>query len=189
MSRKSRLLSITRSACSACRATACVTRFCRFSESEDERQTGVCVGGVHIKYKKTLILFLLFVSVLIAAGFTNSPSKRTIRYFNSHRAALEDNVLETIETGRASSKLDITFNYWDGEHPIIEYITVNRGIASASKYYGFFYSFDNEPVSFQNSNQPLAQISETEWTWDGEGDNHGIVRRLDTNWFYFEAEF
>lgn len=140
-----------------------------------------------MKHKKAPILFLLFACVLIVAGLANSPSKRTIRYFNSHRATLEDGILKTIETGRAASKLDITFNYWDGEHPIIEYMVVNRGIVSASKYYGFFYSFDNEPVSFQNSNQPLAQISETEWTWSGEGDNHGIVRRLDTNWFYFEA--
>lgn len=141
-----------------------------------------------MKHKKALILFLLFVCLLIVAGLANSPSKRTIRYFNRHRAILEDDILKTLETGQATSKLNITFNYWDGEYPIIEYIVVNRGIVPASEYYGFFYSFDNEPVSFQNSNLPLTQISEIEWIWNGKGDNHGTVRRLDTNWFYFEAE-
>lgn len=51
----------------------------------------------------------------------------------------------------------------------------------------FFYSFDNEPVPFQNADESLIPVSEQEWKWIGEGDNRGIVRRLDTNWFYFEA--
>ena len=64
---------------------------------------------------------------------------------------------------------------------------VNHRIVSASQYYGFFYSFDNEPVPFQNADESLIPVSEQEWKWIGEGDNRGIVRRLDTNWFYFEA--
>lgn len=140
-----------------------------------------------MKHKKAAVLLLLFVCVLIAVSVADTPEKRTIRYFHNHRAALEDDISNTIETGRAASKLNTTFNYWDGEHPIVEYIVVSRGIVSASRYYGFFYSFDNEPVSFQNSEEPLTPISEQEWEWSGEGDNHGIVRRLDANWFYFEA--
>ena len=70
---------------------------------------------------------------------------------------------------------------------IIEYLVVNHRIVSASQYYGFFYSFDNEPVPFQNADESLIPVSEQEWKWIGEGDNRGIVRRLDTNWFYCEA--
>ena len=140
-----------------------------------------------MKHKKAAVLLLLLVCVLIAASAANTPEKRTIRYFNSHRTTLEEDISNTIETGRASSRLNAEFNYWDGEHPIMEYIVVSSGIVPASKYYGFFYSFDNEPVSFQNSNEPLTPLSNQEWEWNGEGDNHGIVRRLDTNWFYFEA--
>ena len=140
-----------------------------------------------MKHKKGIALFLLLFCVVIVASVINTPEKRTIRYFNSHRATLEEDVLNTIETGQASSRLNVTCNYWDGEHPIVEYIVVNHGIVSASQYYGFFYSFDNEPVPFQNADESLIPVSEQEWKWIGEGDNRGIVRRLDTNWFYFEA--
>lgn len=140
-----------------------------------------------MKRKKAAVLFFLLVCVLIAVRAADTPEKRTMRYFNSHRAALEEDISNTAETGRASSKLNVTFNYWDGEHPIMEYIVVGSGIVPASRYYGFFYSFDNEPVSFQNSNESLTPLSDREWEWNGEGDNHGIVRRLDANWFYFEA--
>ena len=140
-----------------------------------------------MKHKKGIALLLLLFCVAIVVSAINTPEKRTIRYFNSHRIILEEDIMNTIETGQASSRLNITFNYWDGEHPIVEYIVVNSGIVSASQYYGFFYSFDNEPVSFQNADESLIPISEQEWNWIGEGDNRGIVRRLDTNWFYFEA--
>mgnify|MGYP000074529830 FL=1 len=140
-----------------------------------------------MKHKKGISLLLLLFCVVFVIGVINTPQKRTIRYFNNHRTTLEEDILSTIETGRTSSRLNITVNYWDGEHPIVEYIVVSRGIVSASKYYGFFYSFDNEPVSFQNANEVLIPISEQEWRWNGAGDNQGIVRRLDTNWFYFEA--
>ena len=142
--------------------------------------------------KATLALLSLFACLAIVAGigigvFAN-PENRTIRYFRNHRAALEADISNTAETGRASSSLDIPFNYWDGEHPIVEYIVVGRGLGSASRYYGFFYSFDDEPVAFQNAGAPLTPVSAQEWTWRGEGDNRGSVRRLDANWFYFEAE-
>ncbi len=140
-----------------------------------------------MKHKKGIALLLLLFCVAIVVSAINTPEKRTIRYFNSHRIILEEDIMNTIETGQASSRLNLTFNYWDGEHPIVEYIVVNSGIVSASQYYGFFYSFDNEPVSFQNADESLIPISEQEWNWIGEGDNRGIVRRLDTNWFYFEA--
>ena len=131
-----------------------------------------------MKHKKGIALLLLLFCVAIVVSAINTPEKRTIRYFNSHRIILEEDIMNTIETGQASSRLNLTFNYWDGEHPIVEYIVVNSGIVSASQYYGFFYSFDNEPVSFQNADESLIPISEQEWNWIGEGDNRGIVRSL-----------
>lgn len=140
-----------------------------------------------MKRKRMWILLLLFVCMAIAAGAANSPEKRTLRFFDRHREALEEDIAVCMETGQASSTLNLIFNYWDGAHPVVEYIAVSRGLGSASAYYGFFYSFDGEPVSFQNAGEPLTAVSEQEWTWNGDGDDHGLVRRLDVNWFYFEA--
>lgn len=140
-----------------------------------------------MKHKKVAALLVLFLCLIVVAGIANSPEKRTIRYFNKYREALEEELLNTAGTARVSEKLGIRFHYWDGVHPIAEYTVAGQGIVPASKYYGFFYSFDNEPVSFQNSNVPLVPVSKQEWKWSEEGGNHGIVRRLDENWFYFEA--
>lgn len=61
-----------------------------------------------MKHKKGIALFLLLFCVVIVASVINTPEKRTIRYFNSHRATLEEDVLNTIETGQASSRLNVT---------------------------------------------------------------------------------
>ena len=139
--------------------------------------------------RKILVISALIICAAVAAAVIfGSPEKRTLRYFNAHREALEEDILNFNETGHASSSLDITFNYWDGENPIVEYIVVGRGIVSASHYYGFFYSFSGEPAAFQNVDAELTETSGREWTWNGDGDNRGYVRRLDGNWFYFEAK-
>ncbi len=135
------------------------------------------------------IVTVLVIAALCAAVFlaVGDPEKRTLRYFDTHREALEQDVQSASETGRASTGLKITQNLWDGEHPILEYTVINGGIVTSSKYYGFFYSFDGEPAAFQNVDVPLVQTSPQEWTWSADGDNRGLVRRLDGNWFYFEA--
>ncbi|HBN83556.1 MAG TPA: hypothetical protein DDZ89_06885, partial [Clostridiales bacterium] len=56
----------------------------------------------------------------------------------------------------------ITINEWNGEHPIVEYIVISKGIVTASSYYGFFYSKDDVPVSFQNSRYGVVKTSHTE---------------------------
>lgn len=140
-----------------------------------------------MKHKKAFALLLL-CAVTAAAAAANTPEQKTIRCFNRHRETLESEIAECLETGRAGSELDLLCNYWDGEHPVVEYIAVRQGLVPASRYYGFFYSFDGSPVSFQNAGEPLTPVSEEAWTWRGAGDNHGLVRRLDANWFYFEAE-
>ena len=140
-----------------------------------------------MKRRKGIVFCLLLVCAALAAGRVSTPEQRTIRYFDRHRTALEEDALRTVETGRVSGRAGITVQYWDGAHPVVEYVVVSRGIVSASKYYGFFYSPEDEPVSFQNTGEPLTGISAQESEWHGQGDDYGMVRRLDTNWFYFEA--
>ena len=146
------------------------------------------MGRFDVKRRKAAALFLLVLCAAMAVSMLNTPEKRTLRMFTRHREALEDEVSTYMERGRMGSELGLTFNYWDGEQPIVEYIAVSRRAASASRYYGFFYSFDGEPVSFQNAGESLTPVSKETWEWSGAGGHYGLVRRLNTNWFYFEAE-
>ena len=133
-----------------------------------------------------LIAAVLCAAVLIAA-LRSTPEQQTLRWLDRNRAELTQYAAAACAGAPMRSVGRGTANYWDGEHPIVEYIVVSRGIVPASSYCGVFYSPDGVPVSFQNSGETLSPVSDTEWTWQGEGDNHGTVRALGENWFYFEA--
>ena len=131
----------------------------------------------------------LALCALAAALIFNTPERRTVRFFERHREILEEDAAAAREGGRAASRLDLTVNLWEGEHPILEYIVVSTGLAPSSRYHGFFYSFDGVPAAFQNADAALRAAADGAWEWRGAGDNHGRVRRLEGNWFYFEASF
>lgn len=40
-----------------------------------------------------------------------------------------------------------------------------------------------------NGEDLLIPISDRKWEWKGKGDNKGVVRKIESNWFYFEASF
>ena len=76
-----------------------------------------------------------------------------------------------------------------GEHDIVQFFYSGFGIAPATKYYGFYYSEDDEPAAFQNINITLVEKGKNEWEWSDGTDNGGITIRIKENWFYYEAWF
>ena len=102
----------------------------------------------------------------------SNPKRKTLNYFQSNKATL---IRDIEENEMPTCSLDLPFNDWQGEHPIMEYIVNRQGIVPFSKYHGFFYSYDGEPVAFQNAKIDLVSISETKWKWHGKGDNQGYV--------------
>ena len=67
-----------------------------------------------MKHKKLIILSLIFMCVMITAIVTNTPEQKTIRYFNSHRAALEDAVLHHMGAGLTIvHRLDANWIYFE----------------------------------------------------------------------------
>lgn len=138
--------------------------------------------------KRTKYICIIWIVILgiMTVGFISSPKRKTLNFFHTHKDILTN---EIRENKIPTCSVDITCNFWDGDHPIMEYIVESNGIVPSSKYCGFFYSYDGIPVSFQNSNVKLVPISENKWEWHDKGDNHGYVEWLEENWFYFEASF
>lgn len=136
--------------------------------------------------KKIITTTLCLVFVMFLVGCSATPDKRVMRYYDKHIAELKDNIESHFADGTPLSfpSIGVTVNKWDGEHIIIEYVV--KGVGS-SQYVGFFYSKDDVPVSFQNVGEEMNEISDTEWEWHGEGDNHGYVCKIEPYWFYFEA--
>lgn len=138
-----------------------------------------------MKKKGLIVIALIFLAG--AALFFSTPERRAAGYFYRHMEELEENAARWQAGEPLSHDPRLTVNVWDGEHEIVEYIVVSRGLVPSGSYYGFFYSPDGVPVSFQNSGEKLLRRSQYEWVWQGEGDNHGYVELLRPNWYYFEA--
>ena len=142
--------------------------------------------------KKTIITLAVIISIILLIVIVrtiNSPESVTMRYFNAHIEELKAESIEYENNGRISASIDIKRSIWCGEHTIIEYTILSKGFASSSQYYGVFYSPDDVPVSFQNSNIALVQLSNDVWEWKEAGDNRGLVKKMEDNWYYFEASF
>ncbi len=78
-----------------------------------------------------------------------------------------------------------SFNQWTGEHEMVEFTL----FAFGDTYYGCYYSPDGVPLGFQNTQQELILDGDGSWTWQAEGDNHGLTRLISDRWYYFEASF
>lgn len=135
--------------------------------------------------KKGWILVLAFAAGAVL--LLSSPERRTKLYFYRHLTELEAEIVQYQAGERLSFDPKLTVNIWSGEHEIVEYLVTGRGFGPSCSYYGFFYSPDGTPVSFQNSGQKLTRQGQYEWTWQGEGDNRGYVELLRPGWYYFQA--
>lgn len=56
-------------------------------------------------------------------------------------------------------------------------------------YYGCYYSPDNVPLAFQNTDVELTQNGHNYWEWSAEGDNHGETSKIMDCWYFFKASF
>lgn len=61
-------------------------------------------------------------------------------------------------------------------------------VKSLSKQYsGFYYSQNDIPFAFQNTNNELKKENYNTWSWK-DGNNGGITIKIKNNWYYYEAK-
>ena len=84
-----------------------------------------------------LLAAVLCAAVLIAA-FWRTPEQRTLRWLDRNRAELTQAAHNACAGAPMRAAGRVNAHYWDGEHPIVEYTVVSRGIVSASTYCGIF---------------------------------------------------
>lgn len=120
-----------------------------------------------------------------------SPYKEISKYVTQNEATLRmdcERYLEQKYVNQSDDEVKATGIY-KGDTDIVQYDFSGKGIAPASIYYGFYYSPDDIPVPYDNADYDLELKSADEWTWDGVGDNGGIIRKICENWYYYEAWF
>ncbi len=138
------------------------------------------------KSARTWIAMILLGSLVGLSAAQCSPDRRVRRYVEAHRDALQAAADLHFEQGEHLSYSGefLAVNDWPGRHPMVEYLLFTTGPG----YYGFYYSPDDVPLSFQNTDCLLSETA-TGWQWQSESGNHGSTRRISPCWYYFEAFF
>ena len=141
----------------------------------------------HKKFGWGLLAVLLLV---LCIGLFRTPSPQ--RVYEKNKEALEAVVQQYLEDGTVGyPPMDgvTTVNLWRGENTILEFMTSGFGIAPASRYRGFYYSVNGAPAAFQGVEVKLEQQEDGWWEWCGTGDNGGRTKKIEGNWYVFEAHF
>lgn len=136
------------------------------------------------------ILALVCVLVLCAAFVIRTDAfqkTNAVRFVSQHHEAIEEMLAET----GGALPAGVTFSgcqsaaTWGGGSPIVEFITMALG----DTYYGCYYSPEDVPLAFQNTDAELIQSGHDHWVWYAEDDNHGSTSKIMPCWYYFSASF
>lgn len=139
--------------------------------------------------KKVHLMLLLFailvLSVVAFAILSSTPETKSKQFVEQHAtsfSALLDSG-QSIPSTWDGQAVDV----WTGDHVMYEF-TLGSGMGDR-QYWGVYYSPDDVPLSFQNTDVPLSTHGDGTWTWRTEGDNHGTTKKITDKWYYFEASF
>lgn len=148
--------------------------------------------------RKWYCLLVALILVGIAACW-NSPVLRVKLFLTVHGDTLQQRIeslpdLKEGEEYRIFEGMPGNMGFsrmWirqDGQNTIVEFLIMARGLVPSSTYSGCYYSLCDLPAAYEPGTE-LVQNGPEEWSWQADGDNHGITRKLSDGWYYFEASF
>lgn len=146
--------------------------------------------------KKQIRLLILGIGVILITGLSalvlgGNDEKKITDFVVTNRTELENIAIEFLSGDEKTTSykgVEVEGVYF-GEHPIVQFFYSGKGIVPASTHSGFYYSKDDVPVSFQNSEYELEAASNGEWKWDDGTDNGGVTKRITDGWFYYKVWF
>ena len=143
-----------------------------------------------MKKKKRIIIGILILLV-VAIGILSNPKVRTNLFVRMYHEQIEEGL--RVNAGVPADDAVVfgyeSVNTWEGEHSMVEFLISSSGFGSETTYYGCYYSPDDVPLAFQNTEAELTQCGHDSWKWSAEGDNEGKTMKIMDHWYYFEASF
>lgn len=140
------------------------------------------------KKKRKLIAALLVTSfvVVAAAAWVCTPGERVALFVRFHNEDLSDIASACLagDTSIESYHGVKVQGLYEGEHPIVQFYTLGWGLIP---YMGFYYSPDDNPAAFLNTDAKLTPVSDDKWEWTDGTDNRGTTKKIDDCWYYYEA--
>lgn len=76
-----------------------------------------------------------------------------------------------------------------GKHVVVDFFVTGYGLTPSGGYYGFYYSPEDLPMMYMDEMAKLTEYEAGAWTWQGVGDNDGVVKKIADCWYYYEATF
>lgn len=143
------------------------------------------------KWNKIIITALLIILAIYTIKFISNPERRIKNFVNRNSEELvtiAEACLNSDTTVKTYKGVNVE-QVFRGDHDIVQFYYGGMGIAPASIYYGFYYSPDDVPTAYQNTNNKLSAVSYDEWEWSDGTDNGGGTIKIMKNWFYYEAWF
>ncbi len=71
----------------------------------------------------------------------------------------------------------------------VDFLCTGFGIGPDTRYYGFYYSVDNVPRTFQGVEVAFTEYENgLKWEEDN-GDNWCYIEKIFDKWYYFETHF
>ena len=133
------------------------------------------------------IVVIVGIFVLTVVSIYSIPKLRVSLFVNIYHELIE----EGLTAGHGVPADDAVLlgykavNSWDSSHPMTEFVIISWG----NTYYGCYYSPDNVPLAFQNTDVELTQNGHNDWEWSAEGDNRGETSKIVDCWYFFKASF
>ena len=131
--------------------------------------------------KKKMIWVVIAVLILGIVIFLASPQLRVKAFVSMYSDKIEAGLQNG--SGVPGHLGEYSFNTWEGEHDMLEFVLITRG----DTYYGCYYSYDNVPLAFQNMEAELTQNGHDYWEWSAENGSRGSTSEITDHWYYFEA--
>lgn len=141
-----------------------------------------------MKKKKRIVRIILWLVAFAVLFIWSSPEQRVSRFVAKNAEVLEESLGTDLSGGYPGGLGIQYYNCWgeDSGHPIGEFC-FGPSILHGRQYYGCYYSPDDEPRGFQSVEVTLVPDGENRWTWRAEGDNHGMTKKIQDRWYYFET--
>lgn len=137
-----------------------------------------------IKMGVAVLVCVLLLSVLT---IYTVPQLRVSLFVNTYHTLIEEGIKagNGVPSDEAVMLGYQSVNSWAGTHPMTEFMIMSWG----DTYYGCYYSPDDVPLGFQNTDVELISTGDNCWAWNADGDNHGETFKIMDCWYFFKASF
>jgi len=143
------------------------------------------------KWNRIIVIAAIIILAVYAIKYISNPERRIRNFIDQNRKELvtiADAYLNSDTTTKKYKGVKVE-QVFSGNHDIVQFYYCGVGIVPASTYYGFYYSPDDVPAAYQNTNSILTAVSDNEWEWSDGTDNGGRTIKILKDWYYYEAWF